>query len=250
MKKGPEKGLTAFEERAGNISIVLVEPQSPGNVGSVARAMRNTGFSRLSLVNPCEYLNNEGYSMACNAAPMLFEAKVFASIKDAVRDSGLVIGATRRLGSKRYPVLTLEEGVSKTLELSAKNNVSILFGREDKGLKNEEIALCDILFEIPTHQGYPSLNLSHAVFATCWSLFVSEGDKTPAIKTTERSEVEKMYEHMEETLRKLDYGEKGGGHLLDAIMRGFKRLFGRTGLMQKEVNMLRGIFTQIEERIK
>ena len=233
-----------------NISVVLVEPQSAGNVGSVARVMRNTGFGSLVLVKPCEYLNNDGYSMACNACDLLFGAQVYPAIDEAVKDSAIVVGTTRRIGKIRYPVMTLDEAAPKLLEMGVKNRVSLLFGREDKGLKNEEIGLCDILLEVPTHPDYPSLNLSHAVFAVLYRLFTMAAPKGPVISAVPHAQVEQMYLHMEQALRGLGYGEKGGEYLLATIMRSFRRLFGRTGLMQKEVNMLRGIFTQIEDRVK
>lgn len=232
-----------------SIAITLVEPQSAGNIGSVARVMENTGFSNLVLINPVDYKNDAAYSMACNACATLLKAKVFSNIKDAIKDSGLVIGTTRRKGRERYPVLTLHEAIPNILTAANKNKVSILFGREDKGLKNDEIKLCDMLVEIPTHKKYPSLNLSHAVFLVCYELFSAEMPAIPSIKLAPWEEMEAMYIHLEKTLKKLDYGEKGGRHLLLAIMRSFKRLFGRTGLMQKEVNMIRGICTQIEERV-
>ena len=233
-----------------NISIILVEPQSSGNIGSVARAMENTGFSNLVLINPVDYKNNEAYSMACNACGTLLNAKVFTNTEDAIKDSGLVVGTTRRKGRGRYPVLTLYESIPNILNAAKKNKVSILFGREDKGLTNEEIKLCDTLIEIPAHKKYPSFNLADAVLLVCHALFMTEKPAGPSITLAPWEEVNEMYTHLEKTLRRLDYGKKGGAHLLMAIMRSFKRLFGRTGLMQKEVNMLRGICTQIETRVK
>jgi tRNA/rRNA methyltransferase len=233
-----------------NISIILVEPQSSGNIGSVARAMENTGFSSLVLINPVDYKNNEAYSMACNACSTLLNSKVFTSIADAVKDSCLVVGTTRRKGRERYPVFSLHESIPNILNATKKNKVSILFGREDKGLTNEEIKLCDTLMEIPAHKKYPSFNLADAVLLVCHALFMTEKHAGPSITLAPWKEVNEMYIHLEKTLRKLDYGKKGGAHLLSAIMRSFKRLFGRTGLMQKEVNMLRGICTQIEDRVK
>lgn len=236
------------DEKARNISIALVEPQSPGNVGSVARAMRNTGFSCLVLVNPCDYLNNDSYSMACKADKVLRDAVVYKTLKDCVKDAGVVVGTTRRKGRIRYPVATLAESVPKILELAATNKVFILFGREDRGLENDEVPVCDMLVEVPTSPEYPSLNLSHAVFIVCHALFMAENPAANVVKTAPRDELERMYVHMEAALRTLGYGEHGGEHLLETILRSFKRLFGRTGLMQKEINMLRGIFTQIENR--
>lgn len=232
-----------------NIEIVLVEPQSSGNVGSVARAMKNTGFKRLTLVNPCDYRTNESYSMACKADDVLLGATVYPTLAGCVKETGLVVGTTRRQGRVRYPILTLDEAVPKILGFASKNKVSILFGREDRGLENDEIPVCDILLEIPTDEDYGSLNLSHAVFLVCYYLFAAGCAKAPAVTVAPREELEKMYLHMEEALRSISYGARGGEHLLQTILRSFRRLFGRTGLMQKEINMLRGIFTQIESRV-
>ncbi len=245
VKKAPK----ASSETAQNISIALVEPQSSGNVGSVARAMRNTGFSNLVLVNPCDYLNNDSYSMACKADDVLRKATVYKNLNDCVKDAGIIVGTTRRKGRIRYPVATLQESVPRILELASSNKVFILFGREDRGLENDEVPVCDMLIEVPTSPDYPSLNLSHAVFIVCYSLFTAECPiEAPVVKAAPRQELDRMYLHMEATLRSLGYGEQGGEYLIQAILRSFKRLFGRTGLMQKEINMLRGIFTQVVVR--
>jgi TrmH family RNA methyltransferase len=231
-----------------NISIVLVEPQSSGNVGSVARAMRNTDFTDLVLINPCDYKNNESYSMACKADDVLARARVFPTLQSYIGEPSIVVGTTRRVGRNRFPVMTLDEAVPVILRLAASNRVGVLFGREDKGLRNEEIPPCDILVEIPTSEDYPSINLSHAVFTVCHHLFTAQVPKADTIKAAPKEEVEKMYAHIERTLKGLGYGDAGGEYLLEAIMRNFKRLFGRTGLMLKEVNMLRGILSQVEKR--
>ncbi|MBI5893699.1 MAG: RNA methyltransferase [Deltaproteobacteria bacterium] len=241
-----------------NIHIVLVEPQSSGNIGSVARAMKNTGFKNLILINPADYKNDKAYKMACKADDVLLGAKVFTKLSNAIKDSSLVIGTTRRKGRMRYPVMTFYDVLPQIVKTSKKNKVSVIFGREDKGLSNEELKLCSNIVEIPTNKNYPSLNLSHAVFLVCYEIFRATPSPFPlpawervrgqSITLATMDEINDMYIHLEKTLQKLDYGEKGGTHLLDAIMRGFKRLFGRTGLMQKEVNMLRGICAQIEKR--
>lgn len=231
-----------------NIDIVLVEPQGAGNIGSVARGMKNTGFRNLVLVNPCEFHNNEAYSMACKADDVLLGAKVVEDLGTYLSGADILVGTTRRVGRIRYPVLTLQEATAKIVELASSNRVSILFGREDRGLKNEELPLCDILVQIPTDDESPSINLSHAVFLVCYQLYAATSLKGPTIEVASRPEVEKMYVHLEEALRAIEYGEMGGEHLLATIIRSFRRLFGRTGLMPKEVNMLRGIFTQIQMR--
>ncbi|MFQ5736420.1 MAG: RNA methyltransferase, partial [Thermodesulfobacteriota bacterium] len=171
---------------SSNISIVLVEPRGSGNVGSVARAMKNTGLSDLVLVNPCDYLNNEAYSMACKADDVLRAARVYPTLDECVKTTGVLVGATRRMGRLRYPVLTLDEAVPRIIELARTNRVSILFGREDRGLLNSEIKQCDILFEIPTSGAYPSLNLSVAVMLVCHHIFTAQGAKGPTVEVAPR----------------------------------------------------------------
>lgn len=231
-----------------NISIILLEPRGPRNIGSVARAMKNTGFSRLTLINPVPYKNNEAYEMACKAADLLQEAELFQTLDEALHAFPLVVGTTRRGGKERFPLLTLDEAIPKIAEAAVENRVALLFGREDKGLTTDELARCNILVEIPTHPSLPSLNLSHAVFILCHRIFTAAEPKEPSFSLAPRSEVEGLYSHIEVMLKGLGYGDKGGEYLLRTIIRNLKRLLGRTGLMQKEVNMLRGICAQIEKR--
>ncbi len=228
-----------------NISFVLVGPQNPGNIGSAARAMKNYGFSDLRLVDPVDFHNDEAWSMACNAQDILLRARVFKDVKDAAA-AGTVVGTTRRKGKQRTPVLSLDEALEVISGLAQKSPVAILFGREDRGLKNREIEFCDVLFEIPSHDDYPSLNLSHAVLVVAFSLFLKNTPGHPAIEVASKEDIGAMYAHLERALRALGYAKSGDRPLLHSIMRNFRRLFGRTGLMPKEVNMLRGIFSRIE----
>lgn len=236
-----------------NVNILLVSPHGAGNIGSVARAIKNTGFKNLSLVDPIDFHNDEAYSMACGAVDVLERAAVFESIAEAVAGSGLVAGATRRRGKLREPLLTLDEAVEEAASSSRANVVTFIFGREDRGLENHELAFCDILFDIPSDDGCPSLNLSHAVFAVCHRLFTrSLPPQPPTVVAAPRGEINNMYAHLNRVIKVLGYGNggKGGDHLAPTIMRTLRRLFGRTGLMEKEVNMLRGIFAEIEKKIE
>ncbi len=230
------------------ISIVLVEPRGAGNIGSVARAMKNTGFSDLILINPVEYLVDEAFSMACGAKDLLYRARVFHDLEEALEGYHFIVGTTRRKGRGRYPIYPFPEMVRRILEFSEENRVAILFGREDKGLKNEEIARCGVLTEIPVHEDYPSYNLSHAVLLCCYQLFTSTVSPVASPgRLASIREVEGMYQHLERTLDLLGYREMG---LIGPIMKNFRKLFGRTGVMRREVNMIRGICSQIEKRLK
>ncbi|MCK4846610.1 MAG: RNA methyltransferase [Deltaproteobacteria bacterium] len=253
------RGGVTIKSILKNIKIVLVEPQSPGNVGSVARVMANTGIKKMVLVNPCELSpDGDGYAMACKASPLIERAQVVETLSEAVESSVLVAATTRRRGKLRYPTMTLSEATEKIVAATSGGNVSIVFGREDKGLTREEVAECGMVLEIPTDSGYPSLNLSHAVFAVCHAIFTAttpeEEDLYGDSAAVTMKELNGMYEHLESMLRALDYGDASSDSnpdevLLKAIMHNFKRLFGRTTVMERELNMLRGIFKRMEGRL-
>ena len=250
-KEFENNGIPESSERlAENLSILLVEPTGAGNIGSVARVMHNTGLRRLVLVNPADFLNDEGFSMACNAGHLLLQAKVFPTLAEAAQEENLLIGSTRRKGKLRSPHFSLTDIVPKVSELTLMNRVALVFGREAHGLNNEELELCDMLFEIPAHEDNPSLNLSHAVFAVTHALFMEGSTSGEAIELAPSTEVKMLFEHLDSTLFRIGYGVEGSEYLKESIMHNFKRLFGRTGLMQKEVNMLRGILTNIDARVE
>lgn len=242
------------------IYTVLVEPQGSGNIGSVARSIMNSGMANLCLINPADYGNNEALSMACKAGIVLDNALVFDNLTDCLKNEtvnpGLVIGVTRRSGKMRGPIYSLTEIVPHILKFAADNNIALLFGREDKGLLNDEIKRCDMILEIPTSVDYPSINLAHAVTLVLHKLYSSVTEEKKfsipgdSVRVVDREELDKMYDHLEIALRQLGYGteDHGGEHLLETIIRNFRRLLGRTGIIEKESNMLRGIFTKIEQK--
>ena len=236
-----------------NVDIVLVEPQGAHNMGSCARVLKNTGFENLVLVNPADFRNDDAYSMACKAKGLLLRARVCRDIDEALEGVKLVAGTTRRKGKFREPLLTMEEALPLIYDVSRRNRVAVLFGREDRGLENPVLSRCDILFEIPSDEAYPSLNLSHAVMVVCHNLFMMSGKKAEhRIVACPKEDVERMYEHLERVLRLLGYGDpdRRGEFLLESVMRNFRKLFGRTSLMKKEVNMIRGILTRIERKFQ
>ena len=113
-----------------NISFILVEPREPGNIGATARALKNMGFTKLELVKPVAFMTAEAKWMACNALDVLEHATIHPGFKDAIKDKGMIIGTTRRIGKQRGPILPLTTGVKRIIPAAKKNNIAILFGRE------------------------------------------------------------------------------------------------------------------------
>jgi TrmH family RNA methyltransferase len=231
-----------------NISIVLVGIRSPGNIGSAARAMKNMGVSRLVLVNPAYYDMPEVYNLAWGAEEIVRNAMVCGDLGDALRDYGLVVGATRRKGRSRRPVIPLRTAVPRIASATKRNQVAILFGREDKGLSNDELSRCQLAFSIPASRGMPSLNVAQAVMVVCYELFghaLSDQVTTPPALVPQ-AELWKLYSRLEKALASIGYGDQGSRKVLTSVMRTLMRIFGRAGIADDELRALHGICQQVE----
>src|SRR5512139_1523822 len=153
-----------------NVCFVLVEPRESGNIGACARAMKNMGFRNLCLVNPGCAVNDEAKCFARHAVDVLESAWVCETVTEAVSDASLVVGATRRKGRRRGVFVDAEAGCRRLFSIGRHNKVVVLFGREDRGLFNEETGECGLLLTIPASREQPSLNLSQAVMIVAYEL--------------------------------------------------------------------------------
>ncbi|KCZ70663.1 RNA methyltransferase, TrmH family, group 1 [Candidatus Methanoperedens nitroreducens] len=224
--------------------VILVEPIYSGNVGSVARVMKNFGFNELILLNPCE-LDMPARLMAMHAYDLIESARIVSSLKEAIEGSNIVVGMTGLPGRTdnrhiRMPALSPRKLRDK---LSGKSGVvSLLFGREDDGLRNDELELCDIIVTIPTDQEYPSMNLSHAAAVVLYELSdVGSGDTCMA----DRFDIELLYEHLNEVLSDIEYKE----HKKDKTRLMLQRILGRAELTGREVQTLRGVLRRIQWKL-
>jgi TrmH family RNA methyltransferase len=243
-----------------NIYFVLVEPKESGNIGASARAIKNMGFKNLCLVNPPSVITDEARWLACNALDVLNSAEIFNSLTDAVKDKSIITGTSRRKGRRRGVFLNVEEGVGRLHDIALKNKVAILFGREDKGLYNEEVEECGFLITIPTSDEQPSLNLAQAVLIVAYELSKAEyKSQESKVKSQELREEKRilvnheelilLYKRVAETLRLLEYIPKGNRDLERKIMQNLKHFIGRAGLTDWELKMLHGICSQIERKL-
>lgn len=155
----------------GNVRVVLVETSHPGNIGAAARAMKNMGLTRLALVKPLRFPDEAARRRAAGAEDLLDAAQVVASLDEAIHDCQLVIGTSARDRRLTWPMLTPEACARQALaEAEAGAQVALLFGRESRGLKNEELQRCQFHVNIPTSQRYASLNLAMAVQLLAYEL--------------------------------------------------------------------------------
>jgi tRNA/rRNA methyltransferase len=227
-----------------SISIILVRPKFPENIGSVARGMKNMGLSRLVVVKGCSPLQLNAYRLASGAEDILERADEVPTLEEAIDPMACVVGTTSRRGRARSPLLTPEEFVKKIITVSQKNSIGLVFGSEKEGLTSEELSLCHLYVRIPTSDAFPSLNLAQAVVVVCYELFKSSG-RIPrrTVQLAQVEHVEKMLGHMEKTL--IEIGFLDPAHPKQ-IMRVLRRIFGRSQMDEREVRILQGIWSQID----
>ena len=232
------------------IAIILVSPENPDNIGAIARAVKNMGFVDLRLVEPPRTWRTKAKKMAMSAEDILKKGEEYSSLQDAIQDLGLVIGMTRRLGGHRGTFLPFDQAVSKARGSSHRQKIGIVFGRESKGLANEDSTLCDHLVTIPTGPSYPSLNLAQAVMVVLFALS-RERDAKKAVsqeRALNKKEIEVTIAHFEEALKALGY-KKGGADLLPRILRTLRGFIKRGGLLEPEAQMIKGLSRKIREKI-
>ena len=236
-----------------NLRVVLVEPLYDGNVGSVARAMKNFGFSELVLINPCK-IEDFGLAMASHARDVLMMAKSFTTLEEALAGADLVVGTTgKRLDEAQHHLrLHLRVPCLAPRELGKKlagkdGTVALLLGREDCGLNSEELALCDMLVSIPTSSDYPVMNLSHSAAVLFYELAQTESEGADGCKVEMASgdTMALLRETSAQLLRETDYPP----HKVDFTLLMLRRILGRAELTQREARTLLGLIKRIRWRI-
>ena len=247
-----------------NVYFVLVEPGESGNIGASARAIKNMGFTNLCLVNPPAAMSEEGRWFARNAHDVLDSAEVFASLDEAITDKAVVVGTTRRTGKRRGAIWPVEKGTARIRELAKTNKVAVLFGREARGLYNDEVDECGFMIRIPSSEIQPSLNLSQAVLIIAYELskyweipkeltgnrLKKKYDNSALVEALKaHGELAALYERIVHVLELLEYVPRGDRNLIKNITVNMKHFIGRAGITEKEMNMLLGICTQIEKKV-
>ncbi|WP_116365455.1 tRNA (cytosine(32)/uridine(32)-2'-O)-methyltransferase TrmJ [Parahaliea mediterranea] len=235
-----------------NIRIVLVNTSHPGNIGGVARAMKNMGLSRLYLVEPRQYPDEQATWRAATAGDVLERAVVTATLDEAIADCQFVVGTSARSRNIPWPLLDPRACAARMLDASASEQVAVLFGREDRGLTNDELRRCNLHLNIPTSADYSSLNLAMAVQVVCYELrMLLDADRLPSSQDAEwdtpfatRENMERFYAHLEETLMALGFLDPAAPRQL---MTRLRRLYSRVRLDEMELNILRGILTETQK---
>lgn len=232
---------------SANVRIVLVRPRGSGNVGSVARAMKNMGLATLVLVDPAPLDDGWATAMAVHARDVLERATTVGSLADAVADCAWVVGTAARSGPFRGQVLAPRDLAVDLLRVASSQPVALVFGPEDHGLSNAEIEQCQALVTIPTADAYTSLNLAQAVLVCAYELHLAaaadaDDDGLSEPRPT-AARLTLLFDRLQQALLAIGFLNPQNP---DPVMNVFRRVFARAGLQEHDTRVLLGLARQVQ----
>jgi TrmH family RNA methyltransferase len=229
------------------VRIVLIDPSHPGNVGSVARAMKNMALEDLTLVRPRSFPHAESNALAAGADDILARARVVGSVEEAIADCAFIAGTTSRPRSYYWEFTTPRDVAMRIGALSEENRAALLFGSERYGLGTEDLNHCNVLVRIPANPAYCSLNLAMSVQLLAYEILMAREQPSSHVQLelplAASADVEHFYAHLHQVLNEIDFEDRTG-HLMERL----RRLFNRAQLDRNELNILRGILSAVQGR--
>ena len=236
-----------------SVKVVLVGTTHPGNIGATARAMKNMGILDLALVEPKEFPSDVATFRSKAAKDILEKASVHKSLAEAISQCELVVGTSARGRTVPWPVLNPKEAAGEMHKSSLNGKVAIVFGREDRGLTNEELGLCNFHVHIPSDPEYSSLNLSQAVQILAYEIrlsYLQDQDKNKDywdVDLANNEQTERLISHMDELMQEVDFYDVENPRKLLVRVR---RFFKRSKIDVMEANIFRGLFATIQKKLK
>ncbi len=237
-----------MKQKKLNLKVVLVEPNGPINVGSIARLCSNFEINELRIVAPkCDIFSLEAKKMALRGQKYIDNCKIFNSIEQSIFDCDLVLATCGRIDLSNDIKCESPEAITKWISSFKEiNNIGILFGREDRGLSNSELLFAHKIFNIKTSQNYPSLNISHAVSIILYELNkCSTNNQKKDLQVFNLASSKQIYEsfvELEEMLIRTGYLLKNTSY---SKISKFKKYILKANTSSHEIDVLRGIVHQI-----
>lgn len=254
----------AVAAHLSHVRIVMVNTTLPANIGSALRAMKTMGLNKLVLVAPKSYPHPDIDALAAGATDLIEQIEVVEQLEDAIADCHLVFGTSARSRTIPWPLLDARPAAVKSLNAVAQHwqNIAIIFGREDRGLTNEELALANYHVTIPVNEEYGVLNVAQAIQVICYEMRMAAIDIVGKIADPEATmqvtdseamqwdeplvnheQMQQFYPHLEKMLAEIEFMDPKNPRLLPLRLR---RLFGRIQLDRMEYHLLRGIFSRVQ----
>jgi len=248
MRADPDRSLA--EAALARVRVVLVATSHPGNIGAAARAMLTMGLTRLTLVAPRRFPDADADARASGATQVLRDARVVATLDEALAGAALTVGLSARPREFAGRVLDVREAARQAIGCAQRDDVALVFGTEMSGLSNDELARCGVVATIPADPGYSSLNIAAAVQVAAYELRVAatggEVWRAPRFAPATHDEIEGLYAHATRTLTDVRFLDP---KLPRRLLPRLRRMFARAGFEREEVNILRGILARVDELV-
>lgn len=254
----------AVSAHLSHVRIVMVNTTLPANIGSALRAMKTMGLSKLVLVAPKTYPHPNIDALAAGATDLIEQIEIVETLADAIKDCHLVFGTSARSRTIPWPLLDARPAAEKSISavVNDQQDVAVVFGREDRGLTNEELAMANYHVTIPVNTDYGVLNVAQAIQVICYEMRMatlaaveSAEDEAATMPVTDtesmqwdeplvtHEQMEQFYPHIEKMLAEIEFLDPKNPRLLPLRLR---RLFGRIQLDRMEYHLLRGIFSRVQ----
>jgi len=233
------------EESLKRVNIVLVDTQDGANIGSVCRAMKTMGLTSLSLVTAREYDENRVRTLALHASDIWENRKAFTSLDEALKDSVLTVAATRRRGKFRKLSAYSPKQLAERINITPPGTVSIVFGRESDGLRDDEVMKCSSVVTIPTSDMFPSLNLSQAVQIITYELFINAQEYPQGMSAVSHGRINEAVGAISGHLDAINYFKRDDERMW--MEQNIKDFLERAALSESEVQRLEKLFFKIEK---
>ncbi|MEM4141397.1 MAG: RNA methyltransferase [Thermoplasmata archaeon] len=229
------------------IYVIFVSPKYQGNIGSLARIMKNFDLEDLILVNPQTEINDEAYKYAMHGDNILKNAKIVQAFDEAIKSMNLVIGTSGISTMSEKHFLRIPKSPEEVAEIISKynGNVDIVFGREDIGLLNEELEKVDIFLHIKASEKYPVLNITHAAAIIFYEIF-KKNLNIEGPRMAEREDLDRLYNIFVDIIEKTRYPE----HKKKNTYRMIKKIIGRAGITSWEYHVLIGVLKEIRDQLR
>jgi TrmH family RNA methyltransferase len=235
------------------VRVVLVGTTHPGNIGAAARALKTMGLGELVLVRPARFPHADATARASGADDLLARARVVDSLAAAVAPCAWVVGTSARPRHIAWPEVDARTFATEAVARARTAPVAVVFGREHSGLTNQELDLCHALLRLPTVEGFSSLNLAAAVQVVAYELRMAGAVEAPPARPGDdrepvsQADMDGFYEHLEQVLVEIGYMDPAAPRLLPRRLR---RMFNRMAPDRAELNILRGILTAAQQRVR
>jgi TrmH family RNA methyltransferase len=249
-EKHPEPPLTfGAPQHLANVTVILIEPGVPGNIGSAARAMTTMGLTDLVVLNgPKDFRTHmQTIMLGHGAGELLTKARAVSTWEEATEGLHWLVGTTHRKRRPQFPqIIEAREGVKKIVELTHKHRVGVVFGREESGLSDSELRLCHDVVSVPQASEHPSLNLSQAVMVLAYEIYLASMGEIPKPKYNLATvhEVESLLQHLQASLAKIGFRPHQGDP--QSFVRSLRRAIARAPLEKRDCNVLHRICQQID----